>query len=345
MVNESISDGVVRAPTLLAALVLPHLDTAIADKSRLPETSEWLRVDTRGAIGVDRELNIIRGFVVAQEGPFKSERGEFDVKSLRQIVKLMKADRAGLKSRFTHPSLSDDGLGKFLGRGKNPQFVTLQNGLAAVRADLHLSPTSFDTPSGNLGKYVLDLAESDPDALSSSLVLQVDEEVRLDRKGKPLLDDNGEMLPPLWRPTDIHAIDVVDTGDAVDGFLSAQLSADGLPDDVVRQACGLLSKQFAGCSREVVQARVEKWLGRYLDMQFGGEPEIDFDEFGGFLLPKGGVPPLAEPDKGSVAASDVFEATITGPAISHTVIDTATLSRRNRLRKIRQTSLDKLGVH
>ena len=123
---------------------------------------------------------------------------------------------------------------------------------------------------------MLDLAEEDPDAFGGSLVLKVDEEHRLDKNGQRTLNDDGESLPPLWRPTEVHAIDVVDVGDATDGFLSAQLSADGLPDEVVRQASALLSKQFAGLSRDVVRARVQSWLDKYLDFQFGDdEPEME----------------------------------------------------------------------
>ena len=97
--------------------------------------------------------------------------------------------------------------------------------------------TALDEPVGGgkpLGAYVMDLAESDPDALSSSLVLQRDEELRLDRRGRPLVDNEGIELPPLWRPTKIHASDIVAVGDAVDGFLSA----DSLPDAVVRTSFG-----------------------------------------------------------------------------------------------------------
>src|SRR4051812_5845969 len=95
---------------------------------QMPVKPEWLKVQARsigteGAPRVDRQNNVILGYVVAQQGPFKSEgRGEFDGKALRTIVKLMKAEPTGLKSRFTHPDLSSDGLGKFLGRAKNPRL-------------------------------------------------------------------------------------------------------------------------------------------------------------------------------------------------------------------------------
>lgn len=237
---------------------------------QLKPSPEWLRAAAKAPpIGVDRDKNIIHGYVVAQRGPFKSEgRGEFDDKGLATIVSLMAAKPAGIKSRFAHPSLSGDGIGSFLGRAKNPRLDDDR-----VRADLHLDPTAFDTPNGNLGKYVLDLAESDPDALSSSLVLKTDKVTRLDEKGRPMLDDDGNELPPLWYPTAVHASDIVDTGDAVDGLLSAGISIDGLSDAVVRRGVELLDQQFAGQGPEAIRARCHAWLERYLSMRFGVEDE------------------------------------------------------------------------
>src|SRR4051812_26748106 len=126
---------------------------------KLDAAPSWLKSDSVGKpIGVDEEKKIIHGYVLAQEGPFKSEgRGEFDKQSIADIVRLAADHSNGLKSRFTHPSLSEDGLGKFLGRTKNIRV----DGTKA-RGDLHLDPTSFNTPSGNLGGYVMDLAKSDP---------------------------------------------------------------------------------------------------------------------------------------------------------------------------------------
>lgn len=239
---------------------------------KLDVTPKWLKADSLGKpIGVDEEKKIIHGYVVAQKGPFKSKgRGEFDGLSLSSIMKLYGEHPNGLKSRFTHPSLSDDGLGKFLGRSKMPR---LDGDL--VRADLHLDETSFNTPSGNIGQYVMDLAKSDPGAFSSSLVLQKTEEFRLDANKRRLLDKDGEELPPLWRPVKLHASDVVDTGDAVDDFMSAELGAldiDQLPDALVRRGSQLLNQAFPGQPRNVVEARLNSWLSKYLELRYGPVP-------------------------------------------------------------------------
>lgn len=221
-------------------------------------------------VGVDRENKVLRGYVVAQRGYFKSKgRGQFDDQSLSKIVELMNAKPGGvgLKSRFAHPTMSDDGLGTFLGRSKNARLDGDR-----VRADLHLDPASFNSPRGNLGQYVLDLAASDPEALSSSLVLQTERVQVLGEDGKPKTDDKGQPIPPIWRPTKLHASDIVDTGDAVDGLLSADASGvdvDGLPLGVLWRGCEMLDRLFPGESRDVIEARCRAWLDRYLGMRFG----------------------------------------------------------------------------
>lgn len=258
--------------------------TATLKRNPLPAEPHWLRAESSGReVMVDREANALRGMVVAQEGNFKTPgRGAFNLKSLKIIKALMNKERIGLKSRFAHPTLSSDGVGKFLGRVKNPSLEVLRlrrNGeevlVNAVRADLFFDKTALEEPPEGGGKplgiYVMDLAESDPDAISTSLVLQADEEEQVDAKGRPILDTNGEPLAPVWYPTALHASDIVDTGDAVDGILSANLDAANLPDALLYQADKMLSEMFPDCPREVMEARVLSWFGRYLDWKFGTE--------------------------------------------------------------------------
>jgi len=76
---------------------------------------------------------------------------------------------AGIKSRFTHPGLSGDGLGSFLGRAKN----AVVDG-DVVRADLHLATSAHDTPDGDLASYVMKLAAEDPEAFGTSIVFRHD---------------------------------------------------------------------------------------------------------------------------------------------------------------------------
>jgi hypothetical protein len=115
----------------------------------------------------------------------------------------------------------------------------------------------------------MDLAESDPDAMSTSLVLQAEKTWRLDEQDRPLRDDDGNEIPPLWQPTHLHALDLVDTGDAVDGMLTAGIDVDALPNGVVYRAQQLMAKQFAGKDREFVRAHCEAWLDRCLNRLYG----------------------------------------------------------------------------
>lgn len=250
----------------------------------MPAKQEWLRAATSARpIGVDRERNVIQGYVVAETGVFKDERGEFDAKSMKLLLKLAKAEKAGLKSRFGHPSLSDDGLGKYLGRSKNPWLEVIEGKDAEgnavehqrLRADLHIAAVAMEEPVGGgmpLGEYVMRRAEEDPDSFGSSLVLTTEQEFRIDRQGRPLTNEKGEAYPPLWRPTALHASDVVDTGDAVNSFLSAE-AVDALPDVVLRRGCELLDQQFGGKPRAFVAEHLAKFASRYLEWRYGPEED------------------------------------------------------------------------
>lgn len=237
------------------------------NKRNMPLEPEWLDSQTRARpVGVDRERKVVRGYIVAEQGYFKSEgRGQFTTKSLDKIVSLYREHPAGLKARFSHPTMSSDGIGTYLGRSKD----AYRDG-PRVRADLHLADVAFDGPKGNLGKYVLDLAEQDPRAMGSSLVLKTDYLKVLDPHGRPERDEDGEPVPPIWMPTQLHASDIVCEGDAVhSGFLSLGIDGDKLPDSAVRMASATLNKLFADAPREVVRARMLAFIDRYLAGRYG----------------------------------------------------------------------------
>lgn len=250
---------------------------------------DWLKASvTAPRVGVDRTNRAILGAVIAQEGPFRESdpRGEFDGKALKQIVALMKEKGAtGLKARFGHPAASSDAAGTALGRWKNPRLdsVQVKRGgesveLQAVRADLYLDASAFEVnPNGNIGEYMLTIAESDAGLISTSLVLQVDEEYRLNKDGTRKMDDDGNPLPPLWRPTRLHASDITDEGAAVDQLLSPN-GADRVT-AMLKQGADILDKVFAGQERDTIEVRCLSFLARYLDHRF---PDPD----GGLSIPK-----------------------------------------------------------
>jgi len=188
---------------------------------------EQLSITTSGieTLAVDEEAKVIRGFVVAQSGDFKtSGRGKFDDRSLQSIVRLIQSDPAGLHSYYGHakPGEHMHRIGMLLGRARNPRIADVpivrdgrRTSTQAVLADLHLSPTAFeDNPNGPIGKYVMALAKDDPRAFGSSLVLDAMKEYGLSR-------DN-----PVWRPLKLASIDVVGEGESVDAFLPSRLSTE-----------------------------------------------------------------------------------------------------------------------
>ena len=259
-------------------------------KRQMPVHPERLRANVKFVHdSIDREKGVLRGAILAEEGVFKTERGEFDRRAIRSIVKMGNEKTGGLLSRFTHPNDSNDSLGKHLGRirnlrsdtvmrevGKDDDGRPLMKEILVARGDIHFDPTALDTPpSGGkpLGVYVMDLANSDEGALGMSLVIKPKKEFRIDKAGRPLRDDKGAELPPLWFPEALHACDCVGSGDATNSMLSGDL-IDGLPNAVVIRGTELLDAQFADQPREVIAARLTAFVDRYLAYRFGdGEAE------------------------------------------------------------------------
>jgi DNA-binding ferritin-like protein len=256
-----------------------------------PSTGETLRIPIPHAAGsVDRDADnkfggkgIIRGVVLAQAGPFKSEgRGEFDAESLSIIQRLAAAAPNGLKSRLAHPDESHDQVDKTLGRFCDPILSTVgarddegtlkTDTVACVRADLHINPAADKGPF-KMGDYVMTLAETDPDIFSTSLVLQTEQEPRVGANGQPLMGPDGNQLPPLWRPTKVMACDVVSTGDATSGLLArmggTMENLSGLPNAALFQGAALLDRQFEGRDRAYVEGHCQAFLHRYLDRRYG----------------------------------------------------------------------------
>ncbi|MEO1528077.1 MAG: hypothetical protein AAFX06_21815 [Planctomycetota bacterium] len=230
----------------------------------------------------DRENNVLPGYVVAELGDFGDGRGHFSEDSLKKIVELGNASERGLKSRLAHPNMSEDGVDKHLGRAKN---FRLSDNNTKVRADLHFAPSALDTPVGGgkpLGIYVMDRADEDSGAISSSLVLRTN---KLER-GE---DADGERMPPLWIPEELMATDIVGEGAAVHGDL---LSLEGLdellegssrklPNRVALAASEYLNQLFPDADREVVESRFNRFRDRYLSRRFGAvEPPPKPEESG-----------------------------------------------------------------
>lgn len=164
-----------------------------------------------GPIGrIDKANHILLGVSVAQPVEALGWKFLLDGRTIEQLVLLINAAPNGIKSRFTHPGLSEHGLGKFLGRMKNGRVDALGNAIA----DLHLSKTAASSPAGNLRDYVIDLAEEDPEAFGVSVVIQTDTVWVLDDgteiEAEGTRPDNATTEYPVARVQDLRAADLVD---------------------------------------------------------------------------------------------------------------------------------------
>lgn len=185
----------------------------------LPVKSSQLRVD--------RDQRVIYGVSAAQAVEALGHGVMFDEKSLDQLVSMGNASQRGIKSRFTHPGMSADGLGKYLGRLRDFR----REDDKAV-ADLHISALSSKSPSGDLGAYVMDMATNEPDMFGMSVVIDMDRVWRLADGGeRPYYDDGTESAPkdaldqlPVARIKQFVACDAVDEPAANrDGLFSSAL--------------------------------------------------------------------------------------------------------------------------
>ena len=130
--------------------------------------------DLIDAKGGDAGAGIIRQCAVITVGEALGHDLWIDREFLSQVSDAINAAESGVKMRFTHPDMSGDGLGSYLGRAKNASIDG-----DVVRADSHLSKSSRKTPDGDLGGYVMQLAEDDPEAFGLSIAFEHDYEAEV----------------------------------------------------------------------------------------------------------------------------------------------------------------------
>jgi len=179
-------------------------------------------------LSVDRERHIIYGVSAAQAVEALGHGMVLDGKTIAQVVEHGNATRNGVKSRFAHPGLSSDGMGKHLGRLRNFR----QEGDKAL-ADLHIADSAFKSPSGDLGTYIMDMAEDDPDMFGMSMVVKGErfwtladgtEIEAVDPEGNARKrPENATTQHPVLRVKQLMAVDAVDEPAANrDGLFAAR---------------------------------------------------------------------------------------------------------------------------
>ena len=130
---------------------------------------------------VDRENGVIRGVSAIQAVEALGHGMMVDETTLQQVVDHGNAAEGGIKSRYTHPGLSADGLGRHLGRAKD--FRLSEDGNKAL-FDFYLADSAAKSPEGDLRDYTLSLAEHDPDSAGFSIVAHMSQVWKLDDGGE-----------------------------------------------------------------------------------------------------------------------------------------------------------------
>ena len=213
--------------------------------------------------GGEHGAGIIRGVAVITRGEALGHGVWIDREFLHQSVDAINAAEKGTKSRFTHPGLSGDGLGKYLGRVRAAEVDG-----DIVRADLHISPTAHDTPDGNLAEYVMDLAEIEPDMVGLSIVFESDTLAEQDfRETNPDSPDpaHANNLPHA-RLSAMRAVDVVDEPAANPAGLfhrGDEIAAEA--DALLSFALGMSSDKPTLTQLDIDPGRVAGFVARFLD--------------------------------------------------------------------------------
>lgn len=235
-----------------------------------------------GVGGVDRERNIIRGVSLGMKGPALGHGVVFDDTTIDQVVDLSVSHNSGVKSRFTHPGLSSDGMGSFLGRVKNVH----RDDQKAI-GDLHLSEMAFTSPRGDLGNYVMGLASSDPGAFGMSLVTVNQKTVWRMEDGSEILHydyESGERGQkdrpegavyewPSVRFSAVRAVDIVDEPAAnADGLFSDHLRGTNLDAESLFEELDLLLSRFS-----VSYERAYQFALDYFEARGVGKKHAAFD--------------------------------------------------------------------
>lgn len=244
---------------------------AIAQRPRFmraaPTRGAQPKVDRTGG---DNGAGLIRGVAIATEGEALGHRMWLDRSFIENVHERLKATgTTGLKVRFTHPGLSSDGMGSFLGRAKGGET---RDGI--TYADLHFAKSAHKAPDGDLAEYVMNLAEEDPEAFGTSIVFEADygaeEKFVSENKDKDgrfkSPDPNNSKNYPHARLSKLRAADVVDEPAANPGglFHRGQEIADEA-DKLLSFSLGLSGDRPELCHLSVDPDRTAAFVARFLD--------------------------------------------------------------------------------
>lgn len=224
------------------------------------------RVDPLGGY---RRQGIIRGVSVTTRGEAIGHGMWLDQEFVDATTNHINQFNKGVKARFTHPGLSSDGLGTFLGRIMNAKTVGGQ-----TIADLHFSQAGHNTPDGDLAAYVMDLASEDPDSFGLSIVFEPDlgaenlfSAEHKDKHGNFTSPDtdNAQNLPHA-RLAALRAADVVDDPAAnPDGLFHREQQFAQEADGLASYVLGLSTERPQLVSLGLDAERAKSFVTRFLN--------------------------------------------------------------------------------
>ena len=217
-----------------------------------------------------RQAGLIRGVSVITQGEALGHRLWIDATMVEQVSEAINLRNKGVKSRFTHPSLSGDGLGKFVGRIMDSELSA--DGRQAL-ADQHFTEAGHSTPDGDLAGYLMDLAQEDPEAYGLSIVFELDYGA-MDRFDAEHTDERGTFTSPdaantqnfpHARLAELRAIDAVDEPAAnPDGLFHREQDIIEQAEALASFALGLTSAQPETVRLGLDPDRVRGFVSRFL---------------------------------------------------------------------------------
>jgi len=212
---------------------------------------------------------LIRGAAVITRGEARGHDMWIDETMIKQVSLAINAAGQGVKSRFTHPSLSGDGLGHGLGRYRK---ASVDGDI--VRADLHVFESAHKTPDGDLADYVLTLAREDPESFGNSIAFEPDIGAEEEFRGKHS-DEDGIFQSPdpdntkgyaHVRLFDLRAVDAVDEPAAnPDGLFHRGDEIAFLADGWLEYVLGLSGERPAEQLFGIDDNRIRAYVARYFE--------------------------------------------------------------------------------
>ena len=216
--------------------------------------------------GGDYQAGLLSGVSLIATGEALGHDMWIDEVTLEQVAQYANQGKHGVKSRFTHPSMSADGMGRHLGRIKNVRVDGYR-----VLGDLHFAQSAHATPEGDLAEYVMTLAEEDPAAAGLSIVFEHDQEAEQEFMAEHTSskfaspDANNTKNFPHVRLEKLRAADIVDEPAAnPDGLFDRQTLARDV-DELLSYAAGISVDKPKSLAFGVDADRASQFLGRWLE--------------------------------------------------------------------------------